>query len=145
VQKRVPSQEIKNTPQISISEIKQQQGEYRLVGGISMLTRGGIKQEDSLISRPAGQNYIIANHTRQTGNRILNEKDYQGTDNIPRVGTNRYSSPSQHHTTAGMAVSRILNTRQFSPVPPHLDGSPRVTNKKTYDQSEGLMIEVGGS
>jgi hypothetical protein len=44
-----------------------------------------------------------------------------------------------------MAVSRILNTRQFSPVPAHIDGSPRGTNKKTYNQTEGLMIEVGGS
>jgi len=43
-----------------------------------------------------------------------------------------------------MAVSRIINNRQFSPVPPHYDGSPRKTNPKTYDQAQGDMIDAGG-
>lgn len=90
VQKRVPSQEVRSPASTKIGEYKPSQGEFTLVGGISMLTRGGIKQENSLISRPSGQNYIVASHTRQTGTRIHNEKDYQGTDHIPRVGTNRY-------------------------------------------------------
>ena len=29
-------------------------------------------------------------------------------------------------------------------MPPHIDGSPRKTNAKTYNQSEGLMIDAGG-
>jgi hypothetical protein len=108
------------------------------------LTRGGIKFENSLISRPTGQNHLVSTHVRETGNRVLAEQGYQGTNIIPRVGNNRFSSPPRH-THNGLAVSRILNNRQFSPVPPHIDGSPRATNPKTYDQIDGLKIEVGGT
>jgi hypothetical protein len=112
-------------------------------GGLGVITTGGIKLESSLISRPAGVNHVVSSHVRETGARILNSKDYQGTTNIPRVGTNRFSSPAKH-TNSGLAVSRLINNRQFSPVPPHMDGSPRKSDAKTYNQSEGLMIEVGG-
>jgi hypothetical protein len=38
-----------------------------------------------------------------------------------------------------------MNKTQFSPVPPHVDGSPRKATPKTYDQVDGLKIQAGGT
>ena len=134
---KIPNQEIRSAPRSPIGEVR------TMAGGLGVITTGGIKLESNLIQRPSGQNHLVSNHVRETGARILNSKDYQGTTQIPRVGTNRFSSPPKH-TTNGLAVSRIINNRQFSPVPPHIDGSPRKSTPKSYEQKDGLMIEAGG-
>lgn len=79
----------------------------------------------------------------------MNNGGYQGTTtHVSRVGTSDtqiYSSPPRTKVTDGMAVSRVMNNGpQFSPVPPHSDGSPRKTNPVTYEQKDGLTIEAGG-
>ena len=137
---RGPITELMSSPKSPVGELQ------TTSGGIGVLTRGGIRMDTGLISRPSGSGHLVSlNSHRPTGKRIINnERGYQGTTHIPRVGANRYSSPPRH-TTSGLAVSRILNNKQFSPVPPHIDGSPRKTTPKTYDQKDGLTIEVGGT
>jgi hexokinase len=39
----------------------------------------------------------------------------------------------------------VLEGKNFSPVPPNMDGSPRATVPKTYEQRDGLMIDAGGT
>jgi hypothetical protein len=97
--------------------------------GLRVITKGGIRFDSNLISRKVGTNTY--NGTREN----MKSQD-------------RFSSPLKTVTTGytGAAlVNKTLPKGQFSPVPPHKDGSPRKTNPKTYQQMDGLRIEAGGT
>jgi len=70
---KIPTQELQSAPRSPVGELR------TTAGGLGVITTGGIKLESNLISRPQGQNHLVSSHVRETGARILNSKDYQGT------------------------------------------------------------------